>query len=180
MKSKKPAVFLDRDGVLNEDINYAHKPADAKLLPGVGESLRRLKDQGFLLIVVTNQSGVARGMFTLADVDRFHAAMQENLRHFGVKIDGFYVCPHHTEGKVAEYTIACDCRKPGTKNVLQAIKDFNVDVPASYFIGDRESDIACGLAANLATIQVMTQFSKLDSRALKHVKNLKEAVALIV
>jgi D-glycero-D-manno-heptose 1,7-bisphosphate phosphatase len=179
MNPKRAAIFLDRDCVLNEDSGYPYKVSEAVLLPGVGEALKKLKDSGFCLLVITNQSGIAYGKFKASDVDKFHAALQENLKQFDVQIDAFYTCPHHVQGKVAEFSVKCECRKPGILNVQKAIKDFNVDVSKSYFIGDKDSDIECGLAANIAPIQILNPKSKPHERALKHVKNLIEAVEFI-
>src|SRR4051812_41879130 len=109
---KRKAIFLDRDGVLNFDVGFTHKIEDLKLINGVGEALLNLKKLGFLLIVITNQSGVARGYYKTSDVENFHAAMQEQLREkFGVQIDAFYYCPHFAGGSEKEFAIACECRK---------------------------------------------------------------------
>ena len=152
---QRHAVFLDRDGVLNDDPGYVYRTEDLKLLPEVASSLKRLSSAGFVLIVITNQAGIARGKFTIADTNRFNTALAEEIaRKSGASIAGFYICPHHPEGTVKEFAIVCECRKPGTKLVQQAAIDHGIDLSKSYFIGDRESDVECGLRAGMTSIQV--------------------------
>jgi D-glycero-D-manno-heptose 1,7-bisphosphate phosphatase len=172
-----PAVFLDRDGVLNEDLGYVAKPEDLRLLPGVAQGLKELKQLGYKLIVITNQSGVARGYFTESDVENFHKHMNRELLKAGsVAIDGFYVCPHHSQGTIPQYTMACQCRKPGPVLVEQAVKDFEIDVGTSFFIGDKKSDIECGKQAGVKTILVLGKYEQ-NAGADYTVRNFDEAVA---
>jgi D-glycero-D-manno-heptose 1,7-bisphosphate phosphatase len=109
--AKRRAVFLDRDGTINEEKDYLHRVEDFEFIPGTAEAIRRLKEAGFLVIVVTNQSGVARGYYTLDDVAFLHDHMQRELETFGASVDGIYVCPHHPVEGVGEYRRECDCRK---------------------------------------------------------------------
>ena len=125
-------VFLDRDGTLNEEVNYLHKPEDMKLLPGVPQALKKLKDAGYKLIVVTNQAGVARGYYTEEDVKILHQYMNQLLEKEGAEIDAFYYCPHHPVHGIGAYKKVCNCRKPGTGMFEMAEKDFPVDRAASY------------------------------------------------
>jgi D-glycero-D-manno-heptose 1,7-bisphosphate phosphatase len=154
-KLSRPAAFLDRDGVLVRDTGYVHRIEDLEILPGVPEALRLLHDQGFLLIVISNQAGVARGYYTTADVDRFHEAMQERLeKDLGFRLDAIYYCPHHPMGSVLEYSMTCSCRKPGTALLEKAGQDFSIDWDRSIMVGDRASDIECGLKAGVMGIQI--------------------------
>lgn len=155
VKPKKPAAFLDRDGVLNRDHGYVYRPQDLEILPGVLEGLRLLKDKGYWLIVVSNQSGVARGLFSSADVEGFHRAMDEKFRDsLGFGIDAFYFCPHHPQGSVLEWAQECTCRKPKPGLIEQAARDFPIDWSRSFMVGDKASDIACAEAAGIAGIQI--------------------------
>lgn len=139
------AVFLDRDGTLNEEVNYLHECDKLKLIGGTEEALKILKDKGYILVVVTNQSGVGRGYYPIEDVYAVNNHMKELLKSSGVLIDGFYCCPHTEADK-------CKCRKPGTGLYLKAAKDFSIDFKSSYMVGDKESDIqaaeklGCGYA----------------------------------
>jgi len=107
-------IFLDRDGTLNAEVNYLHRPEDLQLLPGVPGALRRLKEAGYKLVVVTNQAGVARGYYKEADVDALHRYLNEILAAEGAEIDAFFYCPHHPEHGIGAYKTNCRCRKPGT------------------------------------------------------------------
>lgn len=130
----KKAVFLDRDGTINEEVNYLHECDKMKFIAGAEEALKLLKEKGYLLIVVTNQSGVGRGYFSVEDVDRVHEYMNEQLRAGGTEIDGFYYCPHTQEDK-------CSCRKPMTGLYRKAQTDFDIDMNQSYMVGDKITDI---------------------------------------
>ena len=144
------AVFLDRDGTLNEDPGYLSHPKQMKLLPGVGEGLRLLKDAGFELIVVSNQSGVGRGIFKETMLPEIHARMNELLAPTGVKIERFYLCTHRPEEN-------CACRKPKPFLIHQAETDLGVDLTNSYMIGDKLSDIEVGENAGVkASVLVRT------------------------
>jgi D-glycero-D-manno-heptose 1,7-bisphosphate phosphatase len=162
MRELKRAVFLDRDGTINVEKNYLHKIEDFRFIPGAREALRRLKEAGFLLIVVTNQSGVARGYFPCEAVCRLHEHLQEQLRRAGAAIDGFYVCPHHpTEGQ-GGYRVDCDCRKGSPGMLLHAAGDHAIDLPHSWMIGDKLADIEAGMAAGCRSILVRTGYGAAD------------------
>lgn len=141
------AVFIDRDGVINSDVGhyYIYRPEDFKLNPGVGEGLKLLQDAGFLLIVITNQGGIARGVYTEKDVEATHCKMANLLAEYGVNLTEIYYCPHHD--KVAP----CDCRKPKPLNILKAIERFDIDKTKSWMIGDSEKDVLAGDAAGVNT-----------------------------
>ena len=135
----KKAFFLDRDGVVNFDVRYCHEPEKIELKPGFAEGLKLLHAAGFLAVVVTNQGGVALGMYESDAVEACHARIQELLAPCGEKIDGFYYCPHHP--KVQK---DCSCRKPKPGLFFRAALDFGIDIGRSYMIGDRISDLEAG------------------------------------
>ena len=147
---KKPAVFLDRDGTLIPDVGYLSDPAQVRLFAGTVTALKALKKAGFYLFVLTNQSGVARGYFTESQVRKTHHRLQSLLRRKGVKIDGFFYCPHHPRGKVKSLRRVCDCRKPGTGMVKQALKRYPVDLKESYMVGDKIDDLLLARNARMA------------------------------
>ena len=134
-------VFLDRDGTINVDRGYTSSPDDLEFLPGAIEGLRLLREAGFTLVVITNQSGVARGFYSEADVHAFHDEMNRRLAEHGAQIDRFYYCPHHVDGVVPRYRRQCDCRKPGDALYRQAINDLDLDPRRSFGIGDKPTDL---------------------------------------
>lgn len=136
------AFFLDRDGVVNEELDYLYQPEKVVILPGVAAALRRLHQEGFLTIVVTNQSGVARGMYGERDVHAVHDRIRELLAADGATVDGFYYCPHHPK-----FGTPCDCRKPRPGMLLAACRDFDIGPARSAMAGDRLSDIEAGRSA---------------------------------
>jgi D-glycero-D-manno-heptose 1,7-bisphosphate phosphatase len=173
----KPALFLDRDGVLNRDFGYVFRPEDLEIPAGAGQALFRAQQAGFWLIVITNQSGIARGYFTLNDVHHFHRTMQNEYQaRYGVTFDGFYICPHHPQGQVAPYAKACQCRKPATGLLEQARHDLPIDWDKSILIGDKASDIECGRRAGLPAIQINQGHYPLHANPWKVVKNLADAI----
>ena len=139
---KSKAIFLDRDGVLNLDKGYTYKPADLKLLPGVPTALKQLSDKGYLLIVITNQSGVARGMYSMQDVYFFNDELNRYIVEAGgAPLDEFYICPYHESGSVPTYTRDHPDRKPNTGMIDRAVKKFGLNLSECYLVGDRASDI---------------------------------------
>jgi len=147
MNALKKACFLDRDGVLIEDRNYLSDPADVRLCPHVPEALRLLREHGFLLIVVSNQSGIARGYFTVEDLRRVEARIAGLLAEQGVLLDDVFYCFHHVKGVVPEYAVECTCRKPKPGMLLEAARKHGIDLKESLMIGDKVSDIEAGFAA---------------------------------
>ena len=145
------AIFLDRDGTLNPDPGYISRPEDFELFDGVGEALKRLKDDGYLLILITNQSGISRGLFTEEQLELIHNKLKRLLAEAGTSLDGIYYCPHHPEHPYKGVSV-CDCRKPAPGLILRAIKDHNIDSSNSYMIGDRKSDIKIGLNAGVKPV----------------------------
>ena len=166
------AVFLDRDGTLDEDVGYMHTQEQFSWVPGARDALCLFKKEGYLLIVLSNQSGVARGYFTEADVLAIHQYMQEQLRQScGIEIDAFYYCPHHPEGTVDGYRQACACRKPGTGMFERAAAELSLDPERSFVIGDNVTDILPGVRLGCRTILVRTGYGQrlLDAGALEDV-----------
>jgi len=153
----QPAVFLDRDGTLIEEVGYPTRPQQIRILGGVARGLARLAEAGFKRIVVTNQSGIARGLMTEDDLDRFHEALDEQLDLLGAAVDAYYVCPHHPDRSEAarpDLAIECDCRKPKPGLILQAAGDLDIDLEASWTIGDTWRDVQAGQAAGLRTVKL--------------------------
>lgn len=147
----KRAVFLDKDGTLIEDVPYNVDPAQIRLTVGVAK-LRQLHQAGYLLIVISNQSGVARGYFPAAALAGVEQQLRYLLAQFEIPLTDFYYCPHHPAGSVAEYAIACDCRKPKPGLLLQAARDYDIDLSQSWFIGDILNDVEAGQRAGCKTI----------------------------
>ncbi len=143
------AAFLDRDGVINVDVlDYTSKIEHFKFLPGVFEGLKLLQEKGFLLVVITNQGGIAKGLYTIEDVNTLHQWMCAELEKRGIKITEIYFCPHHdVSGK-------CLCRKPGSLMLEKAMARFNVDAKESFFVGDKETDAKAAIAAGIKPVKV--------------------------
>jgi D-glycero-D-manno-heptose 1,7-bisphosphate phosphatase len=155
---KRPAVFIDRDGTINEQMGYINDLSRFHLLPGVAEAIRLLNQHNFLAIIVTNQSGVARGYFPIELIHEVHSFMMEFLRRDGANIDAIFFCPHYPGGKVPEYSCECDCRKPGTGLIDQARKSFDIDMSRSYLVGDHSTDLELAYRCNLDGIMVKTGY----------------------
>lgn len=147
IKDKKPAVFLDRDGVLTEEKSYIASIEELNFFPYAEECIRQIHQKDYYAIVITNQSGVARGLFTEDALDE----MNEYLKR-KISVDAIYYCPHHPEGKVGQYRKICKCRKPEIGLFEQACRDFSIDMTHSYMVGDRASDILAGQKAGLKTV----------------------------
>jgi len=146
------AVFIDRDGTLIKDIPYNTNTSLIEFLPYAIEALGRLKRNNFLLILISNQSGIAKGFFTIDALKKMHKVIQQTLANFNVQLDAIYFCPHHPEGKIEEYNIECDCRKPKPGLILRAADEHNIDVGNSWMTGDILNDVEAGNAAGCKTI----------------------------
>jgi D-glycero-D-manno-heptose 1,7-bisphosphate phosphatase len=152
----RPAVFLDRDGTLVEEHPYLHQPELVALLPGVTVALSRLARAGFALVLVTNQAGVARGLYGEEAVERVHRRLRELLAAGGVALDGLYHCPHLPGGAVAAYARTCRCRKPAPGMLEAAARDLGLDLPASYLVGNNPVDAGAARAAGATPLFVTT------------------------
>ncbi len=148
-KKRCGAVFFDRDGTLNVDKDYLYKIKDFEWLEDAPKAIRWANEKGFLAIVITNQSGIARGYFAEDEVRRLHEWMNEYLVRFGAHIDAFYYCPHLPNGKVEAYVKECDCRKPKPGLIERACADFQIDRGISLMIGDKPRDVECAEAAGV-------------------------------
>ena len=153
-------MFLDRDGTLNVDKGYVYRIEDWEWIPGAIDAIVELKKAGFLVVVVTNQAGIARGYYNEVDVIKLHAWLNEELKKHGAAIDGFYYCPHHPE-----HGGACACRKPMPGMLYEAKQHFQIDLDRSWLVGDKVSDIQAGWAAGVKPILVLTGYGN-DACAL--------------
>ena len=147
--SARPAAFLDRDGVINVDHGYTHRIDHLVFTPTAVQAIRLLNEAKYLVLVVTNQSGVARGLYGIAEVEAFHAHMNAALAVAGARIDAFYYSPYHPDGAVAEFAIEHEDRKPGAGMILRAMRDWNVQREGSFLIGDKQSDADSAAAAGI-------------------------------
>jgi D,D-heptose 1,7-bisphosphate phosphatase len=147
---KRPALFLDRDGVLNIDRNYVHRPADFEWIQGARETVRLANDKGWFVFVVTNQAGIARGYYEEAAMHALHDFMQQELAAAGAHIDAFEYCPHHPEGTRPGYDKTCDRRKPGPGMIRDLLKDWSIDAGRSLLVGDMPHDVAAAQAAGIS------------------------------
>jgi len=181
----REGVFLDRDGTLIDDVHYLSRIDQVQMLPGAAEALARLNTAGVLVVVVTNQAGVARGYFPEDRISEVHQHLNEVLAKFGASVDAYYYCPHHPDG-VGDYRQSCDCRKPKPGMLLTAAHDLDIDLTRSWMIGDKLSDIEAGAAAGCRTILVRTGYGeteaqtlpKSDLRLVGIVADISEAVEL--
>jgi len=158
MNGKHAAVFLDRDGTINEEVSFLSRMEQLKLFPQTPEAIRLVNAAGMKAVVVTNQSGIARGYFTEAFVRSVHERINELLRAGGARIDGFYVCPHHPVYGNGIYKQDCGCRKPKPGLLLQAAAEMNIDLTRSYMVGDMLKDIEAGKRAGAKGVLVRTGY----------------------
>lgn len=161
------AVFLDRDGTVNEEVGYLRDLADLRLIAGAGAAIRRLNEARLKVILVTNQSGVARGYFPESLVNEAHERLDQMLRKEGARIDAVYYCPHHPTAGNSGFTVVCDCRKPGTGLIDRAARDLGIDVKKSYVVGDKWSDVELGQRAGARSILVQSGFAPDDPGNLR-------------
>ena len=151
------AVFLDRDGVITQEPpHYAHELSQLELIYKSADAIRLLNENGFVVIVASNQAGIAHGYYREEDAILFHQAMKENLAKEGAYIDAIYYCPHHPEAKIERYRVDCNCRKPKPGMLTRAKRELNIDLKQSFIVGDKLSDIEAGERAGCKTIMVRT------------------------
>ena len=158
----RPAVFLDRDGTINEQMGYINHICRFHLLPGAAKAIRRLNEQKIPVVVVTNQSGLARGYFPDSLLSEVHEKMELLLAKEGAHVDGIYICPHHPEAKVNKYREACHCRKPADGLFQQAARDHNLDLRRSFVVGDRWSDLKAAEKCGSIGVLVLTGYGRGD------------------
>ena len=185
-ENPQKAIFLDRDGVINREVNFLTRLDDFELLPGVAEAIRLINQSEYLAIVITNQSVIARNMCTLSELQTIHNKMETLLGMEGAKLDAIYFCPHHPDkgypNENSEYKIICNCRKPKIGLVEQAQQKFHIDLTQSFFIGDSTRDIQCGKNAGMTSIEVQTGWG-VDSTICQpeySFPDLKQAVHFIL
>lgn len=156
LRNQQKAVFLDRDGTINRYVGFLRDIEQFDLLPGVAEAIRKINESGYLAIVVTNQPVIARGEVTVPELQEIHNKMETLLGHDGAYVDAIYYCPHHPhkgyEGEVPKLKFDCECRKPKAGMLYQAAKDFNIDLSASFMIGDSDNDVQCGINAGCRSV----------------------------
>lgn len=161
LRNKQKAIFLDRDGTINRYVGFLRRPEEMELLPGAAEAIRRINASGYLAVVVTNQPVIARGEVTYEGLRQIHDKMETLLGNAGAYLDGLFFCPHHPhrgyEGEIPELKIDCACRKPKPGLLLQAAEEYNIDLTASWMIGDSENDMTAGKAAGCRTVLLAQQ-----------------------
>ncbi len=150
----RKAIFLDRDGTINTYKEHIFKIEDFEFINGMPEAIKKWNDLNYLIIVITNQAGIGRGLYTEADVSILHKYINEELSKIGAHIDAFYFCPHHPEHGLGEYKKECNCRKPKTGLFEQAISDYQIDIDSSFLFGDKEWDIEAGEKVGLKSFMV--------------------------
>ena len=167
------AVFLDKDGTLVENVPYNVDPTRIRLAPGAADALRTLASAGYLIVVVSNQSGVARGLFDVSRLAEVERTLDDLLSREGVSLDGFYFCPHLPGGSVAPYAIACECRKPAPGMLFRAAEELGIDLDRSWMVGDILDDVEAGRAAGCRTVFVdvgnETEWVRSPARVPDHV-----------
>jgi D-glycero-D-manno-heptose 1,7-bisphosphate phosphatase len=163
----RPAIFLDRDGVIIDDVHHLSAPSQVQIIPGSAEAIAALNRAGWPVVVVTNQSGVARGLFTLDVLHAVHRRISEQLLGKGARVEAYFFCPHHPAAEVAEYRLECSCRKPRPGMLVRAARELGLDLAGSWMIGDRDTDLQAGAAAGTRTILVRTGYgASLDAASL--------------
>jgi len=161
----KRAVFLDRDGTLNVEKDYLYRTDEFEFVAGAEEAVRMFNRAGFFVVVVTNQSGVARGYYTEEDVENLHRHISRELEKCEARVDAWFYCPHHPDGR-GSYSLPCKCRKPLPGMLLDAARRFDIDLDDSIMIGDKVADISAGLAAGCRTVLVRTGYGAEEERMI--------------
>jgi D-glycero-D-manno-heptose 1,7-bisphosphate phosphatase len=172
---KRPAVFLDRDGTINEQMGYINHLSRFVLLPGSAAAIRMLNKHDIPVFVVTNQSGLARGYFPPSLLDEVHAKMIALLAVEGARVDGIYVCPHHPEAKEERFRKDCDCRKPKPGLFVKAAREHDIDLAASFVVGDRWSDLKAAAACGASGILVLSGYGRGDLEYIGPTQSIRPA-----
>ena len=160
---KNKALFLDRDGVINIDFGYVFQKNKFLFIPGIFDLARYAQNKGYLVIIITNQSGIGRGYYDEKDFNNLMFWVKEQFLLHNVKIDGIYFCPHHPVHGVGKYKIDCQNRKPNPGMLIKAQKDFMIDMDLSFFIGDKESDIIAGQNAGIKNLILFSQTKEINN-----------------
>lgn len=183
---KKKALFLDRDGTINKDTGYINKVKNLRVLPGVYSALKKFKSSKFYIIIVSNQSGIARGLIKPAQLKKINQELIKRFMRNGIKIDGIYFCPHYKKGIISPWNKSCLCRKPSIGMFKRASRDFNIDLSESFVIGDKLTDILAGNRCGCKTILVLTGEGKKEAKNITRAsspafiaKNLDSAISWI-
>jgi D-glycero-D-manno-heptose 1,7-bisphosphate phosphatase len=171
---KKRAIFLDRDGTINEDVGYPDNSGQIKIYPSSFEALAKINASGFLAVIITNQSGIGRGFLTEADLEEIHQKMKSDFSGRGVHVDGVYFCPHYELSANPRYRKDCACRKPKPGLARRAAKDLGIDLAGSYFIGDKVEDVLFGLNIGARPVLVLTGFGVESKKKLEEM-NIRPA-----
>lgn len=167
------ALFLDRDGVVNEERDYVHRAEDVHFTEGVFDVCRAFQGAGYLIVFITNQSGIGRGYYTEEDFQRLNEWMKGEFAGRGVTVDGIYFCPHHPEEGVGRYRTYCQCRKPAPGMLLEASDDLDIDLEGSVLVGDKESDIEAGLRAGVGRNYLFRTNSQAEGEKTRATKTLE-------
>ena len=183
MSSVRKAVFLDRDGTINKEVDNLRRLKDLRILPGAARAIKKINKLGFLAVVITNQPVVSRGWLTEPELDRIHAVLIRRLGRKGAKLDAIYYCPHHKDAQIRKYRVLCACRKPNIGLILKAAKKFKIDLKKSFMVGDSTRDILAGKKAKMRTILVKTGYAGKDGKYNVKpdfvAKNLMQAAKII-
>lgn len=161
MNARRAAVFFDRDGTLNEEVEFLSRPEQLVLIPGAATAVREVNDRGMAACIISNQSGVARGILSESDLIPIHEALERELAREGARIDRIYYCPHHPTAGIPPYNTECDCRKPLPGMLRRAEREMGIDLPRSFVVGDRLIDVQAGQAAGARGILVLTGWGTL-------------------
>ncbi len=163
MKPQEVGVFFDRDGTINVDLDYLADPDKLQLIPGAAKAIKEANELGVRVFVITNQSGVARGLYREEDVLAVHHRLERVLKDSGARIDALFYCPHHPDYGIAPYRKVCKCRKPSTGMLREAQKSFGIDLRASFVVGDKCTDVKTGKNAGCGTVLVLTGYGATES-----------------
>jgi len=185
---KRKAVFMDRDGTINKDVGYPSSYSVINIYPFSFTAVKKIKQAGFLAVIITNQSGVGRGLIEEKNLNDIHTKLNEEFARHGVSFDGIYYCPHYVLSKMEKYRKECSCRKPNPGMGQLAARDLQIDTTLSYMIGDKIEDLLFGININAAPILVLTGYGKESQKKLKNkgiqpayvAKNLLDAVEWII
>jgi len=177
MQEKNKAIFLDRDGTINEDVGYVIDDGMFNMFDFTPAALGGLRELGFKLIIVTNQAGIAKGYFDMEMVQKVHNRLKKELKRNNIELDAIYYCPYHKDGIISEYMKDSTFRKPETGMIERAVREHNIDVTKSFMIGDKLTDIECGKKAGLKTILVLTGYGRIQKRYIKKLNIVPDYIA---